>query len=78
MAAIMSATVTMDDTAGASPSEGADYISAERGLLSWLTTVDHKRIGLMYLASVLHAFVLGRRLRLGGAPRALCRPGGRS
>ncbi len=30
-----------------------------RGLMSWLTTVDHKRIGLMYLWSVLTAFLLG-------------------
>ena len=30
-----------------------------RGLMSWLTTVDHKRIGLMYLWSVLAAFLLG-------------------
>ena len=34
------------------------YLNAERGLLSWLTTVDHKRIGLMYLVSTLFFFLL--------------------
>ncbi len=38
---------------------GKNYINAEQGIVSWLTTVDHKRIGLMYLASTLTAFLLG-------------------
>jgi cytochrome c oxidase subunit 1 len=37
----------------------ADYLTATKGIASWLTTLDHKRIGLMYLASVLVAFALG-------------------
>jgi cytochrome c oxidase subunit 1 len=37
----------------------ADYISVSKGISSWLTTLDHKRIGLMYLALVLVAFTLG-------------------
>jgi cytochrome c oxidase subunit 1 len=40
-------------------SGGKNYLNAERGIWSWLTTVDHKRIGLMYLVSVLTAFMLG-------------------
>ncbi|MBK7396965.1 MAG: cytochrome c oxidase subunit I [Myxococcales bacterium] len=36
-----------------------NYINAEAGVWSWLTTVDHKRIGLMYLVSTLIAFALG-------------------
>ena len=36
-----------------------NYLSSPRGLKSWLITVDHKRIGLMYLFSVLFAFLLG-------------------
>jgi cytochrome c oxidase subunit 1 len=40
-------------------SGGKNYINAEQGIWSWLTTVDHKRIGLMYLASTLTAFLLG-------------------
>ncbi|NOY91957.1 MAG: cytochrome c oxidase subunit I [Deltaproteobacteria bacterium] len=39
--------------------EGADYITHEHGLKSWLTTVDHKRIGVMYLISILLAFFAG-------------------
>jgi cytochrome c oxidase subunit 1 len=31
----------------------------KKGLLSWLVTLDHKRIGIMYLISVLIAFALG-------------------
>ena len=37
----------------------ANYLTATRGLWSWMTTLDHKRIGLMYLVSVLIAFALG-------------------
>ncbi|MCH2109475.1 MAG: cbb3-type cytochrome c oxidase subunit I, partial [Polyangiaceae bacterium] len=36
-----------------------NYITHEKGFLSWIFTVDHKRIGLMYLVSVLAAFALG-------------------
>ncbi len=36
-----------------------NYLNAEKGIWSWLTTVDHKRIGIMYLASVMAAFGLG-------------------
>src|SRR4029077_17153796 len=35
------------------------YLNADRGVWSWLTTVDHKRIGIMYFVSVLLAFLLG-------------------
>jgi cytochrome c oxidase subunit 1 len=35
------------------------YLNETRGLRSWLLTVDHKRIGVMYLASILFAFLLG-------------------
>ncbi len=36
-----------------------DYLTAERGLRSWLFTLDHKRIGVMYFWSTLAAFVIG-------------------
>ncbi len=35
------------------------YLREKRGLKSWLLTLDHKRIGVMYLWSVLIAFALG-------------------
>jgi cytochrome c oxidase subunit 1 len=45
--------------AGTEGRAGANYLNAERGLKSWLLTVDHKRIGVMYLASILAAFLIG-------------------
>ncbi|TNE50604.1 MAG: cytochrome c oxidase subunit I [Deltaproteobacteria bacterium] len=36
-----------------------DYLTADKSLLSWLLTVDHKRIGLMYLASIIAFFFIG-------------------
>jgi len=36
-----------------------DYLVDPGGLKSWLTTVDHKRIGLMYLWTVLAFFLVG-------------------
>jgi cytochrome c oxidase subunit 1 len=38
---------------------GTNYINHEKGLKSWLTTVDHKRIGLMYLWSAIAALLVG-------------------
>ncbi|HEY3444658.1 MAG TPA: cytochrome c oxidase subunit I [Paludibaculum sp.] len=43
----------------ANAAEHADYLDYPKGLMSWLTTVDHKRIGLMYLWSVLFFFFVG-------------------
>jgi cytochrome c oxidase subunit 1 len=37
----------------------APYLTAKRGIGSWLTTLDHKRIGLMYLTMVSLAFLTG-------------------
>jgi len=38
---------------------GENYITYPKGIWSWITTVDHKRIGLMYLFSVLFFFLVG-------------------
>ena len=38
---------------------GENYINHEKGLKSWFTTLDHKRIGLLYLVSVLTFFLFG-------------------
>ncbi|WP_426752724.1 cbb3-type cytochrome c oxidase subunit I [Myxococcus sp. Y35] len=35
------------------------YLNSERGLWSWLTTQDHKRIGVMFLVALLLMFLLG-------------------
>lgn len=40
------------------------YLNAEKGLWSWLTTVDHKKIGLMYLGSITLFFFVGGILAL--------------
>ena len=37
----------------------ANYLTATRGIKSWLLTRDHKRIGLMYLTMVCLAFLVG-------------------
>jgi cytochrome c oxidase subunit 1 len=36
-----------------------NYLTHSKGIASWLLTLDHKRIGLMYLVGVLGAFALG-------------------
>ena len=36
-----------------------NYINEFKGLKSWLTTIDHKRIGLMYMIFVLFFFLVG-------------------
>jgi cytochrome c oxidase subunit 1 len=38
---------------------GTDYINHEKGVWSWLTTLDHKRIGLMYFVTVMSFFLIG-------------------
>ena len=42
----------------------ADYIHAAKGLRSWLTTTDHKRIGIMYLIMIVTFFFFGATLGL--------------
>lgn len=36
-----------------------NYLNYEGGILSWLVTLDHKRIGILYMISVGFAFLLG-------------------
>lgn len=38
---------------------GQNYLNHEKGLWSWLTTLDHKRIGIMYMISVFTFFFIG-------------------
>lgn len=56
------ATYTVTETT--SPQTGASYLNAKRGIGSWLYTVDHKRIGLLYLAVILGSFLAGGVLAL--------------
>lgn len=38
---------------------GENYLNCEKGLWSWLTTLDHKRIGVMYMIAVMTFFLIG-------------------
>src|SRR6185312_7735154 len=38
---------------------GGNYLTHGRGILSWLFTLDHKRIGIMYMILVSANFLLG-------------------
>ncbi len=44
---------------GTRPAERPNYLTSPKGIKSWLTTIDHKRIGIMYLCSVITAFLIG-------------------
>src|SRR5688500_12955015 len=46
-------------TSHASPVTHKNYLNADKGLISWLLTRDHKRIGLMFLASVILFLFVG-------------------
>ena len=53
----MAYTTTDENTPGAPPQK--NYLNAEAGIWSWLTTIDHKRIGVMYLFSTIFFFMIG-------------------
>jgi len=44
---------------GVAPVRQRNYLTEPKGIKSWLTTLDHKRIGIMYLVSVMVAFLVG-------------------
>ncbi len=57
-----SSSTTADDIFPPSPdrpSADENYLTNDRGILSWIFTLDHKRIGVMYLCSVMTAFLVG-------------------
>jgi cytochrome c oxidase subunit 1 len=47
------------------PETRTDYLNVDYGVRSWLLTVDHKRIALLYLMSVTTMFVLGGLFAVG-------------
>ncbi len=53
------AEATSPASAGAASDEAPNYLTHETGWKSWAFTVDHKRIGLMYLVSIIVSFFLG-------------------
>lgn len=42
-----------------------NYLNHQKGIWSWMTTVDHKRIGLMYFGTVATLFLVGGFFALG-------------
>ena len=55
--------MTTSDTSNPIPSQDPpqvdNYLTHSTGIMSWLGTLDHKRIGVMYLCSILTAFFFG-------------------
>lgn len=49
--------ITESGSGGQSPRR--NYLNESSGVLSWAMTLDHKRIGVMYLIGVMSAFMLG-------------------
>ncbi len=54
-----SPSTTADAVVPHAKSTDDNYLVHDKGILSWIFTLDHKRIGVMYLCSVLTAFALG-------------------
>jgi cytochrome c oxidase subunit 1 len=54
---------TTADAATITPPEH-HYLNASRGIRSWLFTLDHKRIGLLYLAAIIVFFLVGGLIAL--------------
>ncbi len=54
-------TTTADSAAGYSSAQASsdNYLTHGKGIMSWLGTLDHKRIGVMYLGCILFSFFLG-------------------
>lgn len=44
--------------------DNVNYLNWEKGFMSWWMSIDHKRIGLMYLASMIFFFAIGGLLAL--------------
>ena len=52
-------TIGIRDPHTIAPAAEDNYITHSRGFLSWIVTLDHKRIGVMYMVAVLLSFLLG-------------------
>ncbi len=46
-------------SATATAEKSDNYLTHEKGLWSWLTTLDHKRIGILYMVTVMIFFLFG-------------------
>ena len=52
-------------TATTSPARHEHYLNANYGVMSWLLSTDHKRIALLYLASITFFFFIGGAFAVG-------------
>jgi len=59
-------TTAVDGAVGAYGHHGeeANYLQAKPGIMAWLVTVDHKRIGVMYLIAILGFFLVAGLLAI--------------
>ena len=53
------ATITTNLSTQSGHHREVDYINSQKGIWSWMTTVDHKRIGIMYLVLNFTFFLVG-------------------
>ena len=60
----MSSTTSTLSGSGSHHESGSNYINATKGIWSWLLTFDHKRIGIMYLGTILTFFLAGGLLAM--------------
>ena len=60
----MSAVITQPTHSHYESNEADNFLISSKGVLSWALTLDHKRIGLMYLVGVMSAFFLAGILAL--------------
>src|SRR5579863_5049591 len=51
--------LTMGAKTGSLPRPRKNYLNESHGFMSWAGTLDHKRIGIMYLVGVMSAFFIG-------------------
>ncbi|QDV70365.1 Cytochrome c oxidase subunit 1 [Rosistilla carotiformis] len=54
----------MSKAATADHASDDNYLTNTKGIMSWIVTLDHKRIGLMYLIGVMVSFAIGGTLAL--------------
>src|SRR5215470_14984048 len=55
----MSTLVAGGPRTGDRPRPKKNYLNETTGIWSWMSTLDHKRIGVMYLVGTLSAFMIG-------------------
>ncbi len=60
----LSGGIPKTDSANVTPPTEENYLTHTRGFRSWIFTLDHKRIGVMYLVSILISFFLGGMMAL--------------